>query len=187
MLSASYSPNEEERKFGLMLAESFRTQLKEYAARYGTDITKVLRESAQQRIEGTLPVLGAISCGPLASAIESTRYHEVVPPYLNPRADLGDFLLEAEGDSMAPKIERGDLVMLRPNIEPGQGDICAVQIWETDDGAGECEGTLKKFYFDPKTGDVRLVPLNPLYPEIESPGNRVEVIGVYRGCIKRDM
>jgi SOS-response transcriptional repressor LexA len=173
-----------EKKYGLSLLNELRWEVEGFARDTGTDMAKVARQSLELYIRNHLPVLGRIPCGPLAEAIAETKESEMVPAIMRPQRNLGDYLLEAEGDSMAPKIEPGDLVMLRPGIQPAAGEICAVQI-VSDDG-GIYEATLKCYYTEDQRRTVVLKAINPEYPDQSFPYERVQVIGVYRGLIKKN-
>jgi repressor LexA len=61
------------------------------------------------------------------------------------------FALKVKGDSMAPRIENGDVVIVSPQQEPHSGDICVVRV--------NGEDTLKKVKFEGNY--LHLVPLNP--------------------------
>lgn len=91
--------------------------------------------------------------------------------------DLGSmaFALEVRGDSMAPEILEGDVVVIDPGVDPLPGDIVAAK-------NGSHEATLKQYrprgtneqgqeYFE-------LVPLNPVYPAMRSDHHHVTIIGV---------
>jgi len=63
------------------------------------------------------------------------------------------FALNVTGDSMAPRIESGDVVIVSPRLEARSGDICVVRV--------NGEDTLKKIKFEGNY--LHLVPLNPSY------------------------
>ena len=95
---------------------------------------------------------------------------------INTDLDLGSmaFALSVRGDSMAPEIQEGDVVVIDPDVDPLPGDIVAAK-------NGSHEATLKQFrprgtneqgqeYFE-------LVPLNPVYPTMRSDHHHVTIIG----------
>ena len=91
--------------------------------------------------------------------------------------DLGSmaFALEVRGDSMAPEILEGDVVVIDPGVDPLPGDIVAAK-------NGSHEATLKQ-YRPRGTNDqgqeyFELVPLNPVYPTMRSDHHHVTIIGV---------
>jgi len=78
------------------------------------------------------------------------------------------------GDGILP----GDLVLLRPDIEVGQGEIAAVHARD------EYEGTLKHVFVEPN--QVRLRASNPFYEDIlVSAQDWRGVAGVFRGLVRR--
>ncbi len=130
-----------------------------------------------QNIRPGVPVLGAIAAGgliePFTDTVEQIDFmHQFVPPQT--------FALRVTGDSMIDEhITEGDLVLMRPVLEPDQlknGTIVAAMV----DGHGT---TLKHFY---RKGDrVTLKPANAKYTPIEVAAIQVQVqgalIGVWRG------
>lgn len=63
------------------------------------------------------------------------------------------FALEVKGNSMAPRIEDGDTIVVSPKLEPRSGDICVVRVNDED--------TVKRVKLEDQT--VYLIPLNPEY------------------------
>lgn len=171
-------------RFTLTLKPSMKLELEEFATMQDRDMSDVMRDGAQTIMRGLLPVLGRIPCGELREAIQESDVFELVPPCLKPRADSGDYLLEASGDSMAPLIQDGDLVLLRPEIEPANGDICAVQVYRDRD-TPECDATLKRLHFLAGSAAVELQPENDRYQPMAVDRELIKVIGVYRGLIRR--
>lgn len=97
-----------------------------------------------------VPILGAIQCG------LPTLAEENIEEYANV-ADLRcDFALRCVGDSMAPTLLDGDLVLLRSQPDVTDGQIAAIRIGE--------EATLKHLRHTP-TGII-LIPENPDYPPL---------------------
>lgn len=89
----------------------------------------------------TIPLVGSIACGTPILAEENIEAHIGVPA-----AWRADFALTCKGDSMAPKIQDGDIVCIRQQKEVENGEIAAVRIGE--------EATLKRFY---RQGDTVLL------------------------------
>ena len=170
-------------------SESFTANLKEYISRHDElDLSSVMRDGTEMFLRGRLPVLGKIPCGPLAEAIEATPYFEIVPPILRPRADLGDYLLEASGDSMAPLVANGDLVILRPGVEWSQGEVCACQVFlDKGDFAGPCEATLKRVFRGDNPSQMVLRAINPAYRDMIVDAEALQIVGVMRGLIRRNI
>ncbi|MBW4665681.1 MAG: transcriptional repressor LexA [Chroococcus sp. CMT-3BRIN-NPC107] len=130
-----------------------------------------------QNTKPGVPILGAIAAGgliePFTDAVEQIDFmHQFVPPKT--------FALRVVGDSMIDEhITEGDLVLMRPVLEPDQlknGTIVAAMV----NGHGT---TLKHFYR--KGSRVTLKPANAKYKPIEVEAMQVEVqgvlIGVWRG------
>lgn len=96
-----------------------------------------------------LPLMSAVPAGRVA-----TMFH---PEYADSYVTVDDvkdpqaFALKVKGNSMAPRIEDGDVVIVSPQQEPRNGDICVIRV----DG----EDTLKKVKFEGSY--LHLVPLNP--------------------------
>jgi len=99
-----------------------------------------------------IPFIGKASCGvPMEYVYDASEYLPVP-------SNLGDHLyaIEAEGDSMSPKIKSGDLVLCDMDKEVKDSDI----VHYTVDG----DSGIKKIKF---TGSgIMLIPLNPNYEPI---------------------
>ena len=63
------------------------------------------------------------------------------------------FALEVKGNSMAPRIEDGDIIVVSPKHEARSGDICVVRVNDED--------TVKRVKVEEQT--IYLLPLNPEY------------------------
>lgn len=96
-----------------------------------------------------LPLISAVPAGKVA-----TLFHpDYVDDYVTV-ADIKDpqaFALKVKGQSMSPRIEDGDVVVVSPQSEVRNGDICVVRV----DG----EDTLKKIKMEGNY--IHLIPLNP--------------------------
>ncbi|MBI3789151.1 MAG: helix-turn-helix transcriptional regulator [Ignavibacteriales bacterium] len=68
-------------------------------------------------------------------------------------SDKGAFALEVKGNSMAPRIEDGDIIVVSPKMESRNGDICVVRVNDED--------TVKRVKFEEHF--LHLIPLNPEY------------------------
>ncbi|ARV61680.1 repressor LexA [Nostocales cyanobacterium HT-58-2] len=122
-----------------------------------------------QTLKQGVPILGTIAAGgliePFTEAIENIDLANLsLPPQT--------YALRVTGDSMIEdSIVEGDLVFLRPVLEPDQlknGTIIAARV----DGIGT---TLKRFY---RQGDrITLKPANPKYNPIEVNAVQVQVQG----------
>ncbi len=96
-----------------------------------------------------LPLVSAVPAGKV-----STMFH---PDYVDTYVTVDDvkdpqaFALKVRGNSMSPRIEDGDIVIVSPHHEVRNGDICVIRV--------NGEDTLKKVKLE--GGYVHLVPLNP--------------------------
>lgn len=96
-----------------------------------------------------LPLISAVPAGKV-----STMFH---PDYVDNYVTVDDvkdpqaFALKVKGSSMSPRIEDGDIVIVSPQQDARNGDICVIRV----DG----EDTLKKVKFEGSY--IHLVPLNP--------------------------
>ena len=70
--------------------------------------------------------------------------------------DGNAFALKVEGDSMSPRIENGDVIIVSPKREVRNGDICVIRANDED--------TVKKVNFE--NSYVHLVPLNHHYEPV---------------------
>ena len=94
-----------------------------------------------------VPIIGEIACGKPIFAEESYE------GYVNAADVRCDFALTCHGDSMTPKLNDGDIVLIRQQNDVDDGDIAAVLI---DD-----EATLKHVYH--MEHGLTLVAENPAY------------------------
>ena len=119
---------------------------------------------SQSRPDNIYPLTGSgrrksrLSDLPLVSAVPAGRVTTMFhPDYVDNYVTVDDvkdpqaFALRVKGNSMAPRIEDGDVVIVSPQREARSGDICVVRV----DG----EDTLKKVKFEGNY--IHLVPLNP--------------------------
>jgi SOS-response transcriptional repressor LexA len=99
----------------------------------------------------SLPLLSSVPGG-----APSLMFHpEYVEKYITVDSvnDSGAFALEVKGNSMAPRIEDSDIIVVSPKLEARSGDICVVRVSDED--------TVKRVKIDDQT--VYLIPLNPEY------------------------
>ena len=98
-----------------------------------------------------VPLVGRIACGTPITAEQNVEQIVSIPA-----AWRATFTLMCKGDSMAPRIQDGDLVAVRSQPEVENGEIAAVRIGE--------EATLKHVYVYPNYIELR--PENPKYESI---------------------
>lgn len=100
------------------------------------------------------------------------------------KASSNAFYLKIVGNSMAPRFQEGDMVLIDPEIYPNPGDFVAAL---NEDG----EATFKKYK---ETGEVdehgnkhfNLVPLNDSFGTLSSKSNKISIIGKaveHRSCL----
>ncbi len=94
---------------------------------------------------------------PLLSTVPAGKPNLVFhPDYIEKYITVDDvkdpnaFALKVEGNSMSPRIEDGDVIVVSPKKEVRNGDICVVRVNDED--------TVKKVNFE--DGYVHLIPLN---------------------------
>ena len=99
-----------------------------------------------------IPLVGNIACGEPILAEQNIECDVDIPD--NIRAD---FALRCKGRSMeGANIFDGDIVYIRKQDMVDNGQIAAVLIEDM-----EAEATLKRVYYNPEEGELRLVPENP--------------------------
>jgi repressor LexA len=130
------------------------------------------------RQEGTrlmrLPLLGRVPAGSPVEAIAQAEDFLSVNEDIAKRAN---FVLRVKGDSMFPKIEDGDLVLVRATPSADEGDI--VVAYFPDEG----EATVKKLR---KRGrSAYLEAINPVYPPIE--GRAFSIVGTVTSLIRPNL
>lgn len=116
--------------------------------------TKVfpLPTSRYKRVElVSLPLLSSVPGG-----APSLMFHpDYVEKYItvDDIKDTNAFALEVKGNSMAPRIEDGDIIVVSPKQEARTGDICVVRVSDED--------TVKRIKIEDQF--LHLIPLNPEY------------------------
>lgn len=111
----------------------------------------------------TVPRVGRVACGTPILAEENIAANDSVPSTWR-----ADFTLICVGDSMAPRIQDGDLVAIRKQPEVENGEIAAVRIGE--------EATLKRVYFYPDR--MVLQPENLQYSPIVLVGEEMNTVSI---------
>ena len=94
--------------------------------------------------------------------------------------DQNAFAITICGDSMSPRFNEGDILIVSPERRVKSGDVCFVRI----DSHGEVTSTLKQVFFDDEQ-TVRLVSLNERYPP--NVYRREELSGIYRAVRRVEM
>ena len=103
--------------------------------------------------EGWIPVLGYVAAGIPIEAIEDVLDWEQIDPHLLDSAEY--FALEIKGDSMSPRIQEGDIIIVRAQPDIESGEIGVIQV---NGDEATCKRICK--YKD----EIVLKSINPQYP-----------------------
>lgn len=125
----------------------------------------------------TLPLVGRIAAGALATATQEVEGEIVLPSHL--AAKSGSFMLRVRGDSMVDAaILDGDLIVVQPQNVAENGEIVVAMV----EGSGtEGEATVKTFYKE--ANRVRLQPANKYMEPIYV--NDVKILGKVSAVIRK--
>lgn len=128
-------------------------RLMELSRIFGVSLNTLLGIEKNQTEKGyQIPVLGIIPAGIPIEAIEDIIDYEEIPQAM---AKTGEFFgLKVKGDSMAPRIQNGDVVIVRKQDDCETGDVCVVMVNGFD-------ATLKQVKKD--YNGITLVPFNDEY------------------------
>lgn len=120
---------------------------------YNVSVDYLLGQEQIKKEKGiSIPVLGIIPAGIPIEAIEDIIDYEEIPQEM---AKTGEFFgLKVKGDSMAPRIQNGDVVIVRKQDSCETGDVCVVMVNGFD-------ATLKQVKKD--YNGITLVPFNDEY------------------------
>jgi repressor LexA len=124
-----------------------------------------------------IPIFESVSAG--FGAYACSDVIDYMPLYIQNRSDVPDMLcIKVTGDSMYPKIEDGDIIVVRRQDSVDSGSIAVVLV-------DEDQGYVKKVIYDEKT--IELHSINPEYaPKIFRGAEvlRVRVVGIVKQVIK---
>ena len=124
-----------------------------------------------------IPVFESVSAG--FGAYACSDIVEYIPLFIDNPANVPDMLcIKVTGDSMYPKIEDGDLVVVRKQSSVDSGQIAVVLIDNE-------EGLVKKVIYDKDT--IELHSINPEYQTKVFNGRdvlRVSIVGLVKQIIK---
>ena len=166
-----------------------RDRIAKYAEVLKVDPTEFLSlgEPAPQKPNGRLldqnniymiPVFETVSAG--IGAYADDHIISYTPVYLTSEREAAETLaITVKGDSMYPKIEEGDLVVVHKQDYFDNGDIVVAVV------VGEEEGFVKRAF--QSSGKLSLESINPSYPPMTFTGSRIEdvkIIGVVNMVIK---
>lgn len=100
----------------------------------------------------SIPILGNVAAGTPAEAVENIIGEVEISPTL---AATGEFFaLRVDGDSMEPRMKKGDIVIVRKQEDVDTGDVAVVLV--NGDAA-----TIKRIKKRPE--GIMLIPSNPAY------------------------
>ncbi|MCK3657252.1 repressor [Pasteurellaceae bacterium Pebbles2] len=124
------------------------------------------------------PLLSPVQAGyftevNLLSHTDSDEQYEMISSQV--KASEKSFYLVIDGDSMLPRFQQGDMVLIDPALEIKPGDFVAAI---NEDG----EATFKQYkqlstIDDYGRPDFELVPLNEFFPRLNSKDNNITIIG----------
>ena len=114
-----------------------------------------------------IPVLGSVAAGiPIEAITDIEDYEEITEEMAN----TGEFIaLRIKGNSMSPKIENGDIVIIRAQNTIENGEIAIVLVEEN-------EATCKKIEKTP--GGITLIPFNKDYDSVFYSNEAIESLPV---------
>ena len=124
-----------------------------------------------------IPLFGDASAG--FGAYADSTILEYIPVYIESPAEAAETIcIKVKGNSMAPRIEDGDVVQVRKQTSVDSGSLAVVLV-------GEDEGFVKKVNY----GDdwIELISLNEKYPPMRFEGEhvqKIQVVGLVKKIIK---
>ena len=148
-----YESGQREPNFEVLesLADFFNVDLN-YLLGKSDKTTKLMIEDSQPTQGLQIPVLGTVAAGIPISAVEDILDYEEVPQSWENQGEF--FALRIKGDSMQPKMDDGDVVIVRQQSDANSGDTVIVLVNGDD-------ATCKKLQ---KTENgIMLVSTNPNY------------------------
>lgn len=111
-----------------------------------------------------VPIIGSIACGSPILAQENIEGYLSINP-----DNSADFCLICKGDSMLPRCQNGDLVLIRKQPTVENGEIAAVRIGD--------EATLKKVY-RPAPDQLMLIAENSDFPPIVLTKDEINTVSI---------
>lgn len=114
-----------------------------------------------------IPVLGYVAAGVPISAIEDVLDWEEIAPDVSVHGEF--FGLKIKGDSMAPRIVEGDVVIVRCQNDAESGDVVIAQV---NGDSATCK-RLSKY-----AAGISLISFNPMYPPMNYTNEEIEKLPV---------
>lgn len=149
-----YESGQREPNFEVLesLADFFNVDLN-YLLGKSDKTTKLMIEDSQPTQGLKIPVLGTVAAGIPISAVEDILDYEEVPQSWENQGEF--FALKIKGDSMEPRMESDDVVIVKQQPDANSGDTVIVLVNGDD-------ATCKRLQ---KTDNgIMLVSTNPKYP-----------------------
>ena len=135
------------------LADFFNVDLN-YLLGKSDKTTKLMIEDISPKPQGIkIPVLGTVAAGIPISAVEDILDYEEIPQSWQNQGEF--FALKIKGDSMEPRMESGDVVIVKQQSDANSGDTVIVLVNGDDATCKRLEKT---------DNGIMLVSTNPKYP-----------------------
>lgn len=136
---------------------------------FGVSLDDLLNQHSDTIVPGSLklfPVVGRVCAGNGVLATEDIIGYESA----DSKYSVQDhFWLKVSGDSMAPRIDDGDYLLIRKQTSLDSGDVGVFVV----DGQ---EGVVKKVIYD--ENNIELISFNPYYPPMKFSGPDVQRVTV---------
>lgn len=144
-------------------------RIKNLAKFYNVSIDYLLNDGDENSNKHTIriPVLGCIPAGIPVEAIEDIIDYEEISENLMGKGEF--FGLQVKGNSMSPRIQDKDVVIIKKQDTAENGDICAVLV-------NGFEATLKQVKLTEK--GLTLIPFNPDFSPISYSNEEIERLPV---------
>jgi repressor LexA len=123
-----------------------------------------------------VPLVGRAPAGEPLLSEENVEEEMLIPYWLLRRHEDG-FLVRIQGDSMAPRLEDGDVVVVHPQPQAETGQIVVARVGDDDAATDVCVKVLRR-----QNGKITLTSLNPAYGDVDA--EFVEVLGVVVGMMR---
>ena len=131
-------------------------RLEKIAKYLNTSIEYLMGWEEEQKPQGVkIPVLGTVAAGIPISAVEDILDYEEIPRSWQNQGEF--FALKIKGDSMEPRMESGDVVIVKQQSDANSGDTVIVLVNGDDATCKRLEKT---------DNGIMLVSTNPKYPPI---------------------
>ena len=150
-----YESGQREPNFEVLesLADFFNVDLN-YLLGKSDKTTKLMIEDISPKPQGIkIPVLGTVAAGIPISAVEDILDYEEIPQSWQNQGEF--FALKIKGDSMEPRMESGDVVIVKQQSDANSGDTVIVLVNGDDATCKRLEKT---------DNGIMLVSTNPKYP-----------------------